>query len=153
VFAVVFVWGMSLAGLCAEPETDGKIKERIDRIDPDKKAETGSLEELKRLLMAQAEEIKALRQQLDEQSGRLKQLEQKEGGSARASTHSAHLVKETAMPAASVAPVAAPAAGAQASADAPPSPLSVRIGTADFTPGGFLDFTSIFRSTNVGSGI
>jgi hypothetical protein len=33
------------------------------------------------------------------------------------------------------------------------SPLSFRIGGADFTPGGFMDFTAIFRSTNVGSGI
>jgi hypothetical protein len=33
------------------------------------------------------------------------------------------------------------------------SPLSFRIGGADFTPGGFMDLTSIFRTTNVGSGI
>lgn len=31
------------------------------------------------------------------------------------------------------------------------SPLSFKIGGADFTPGGFMDFTTIFRSTNVGS--
>jgi hypothetical protein len=44
------------------------------------------------------------------------------------------------------------------SAAAPPqeterkeSPLSFRIGGAEFTPGGFLDFTAIFRTTNVGS--
>jgi hypothetical protein len=33
------------------------------------------------------------------------------------------------------------------------SPLSFKIGSAEFTPGGFLDFTSLYRSTNVGSGI
>ena len=33
-----------------------------------------------------------------------------------------------------------------------PAPLSVRLGSAEFTPGGFLDFAGIFRSTNVGSG-
>jgi hypothetical protein len=33
------------------------------------------------------------------------------------------------------------------------SPLSFKIGSADFTPGGFLDFTSLYRSTNAGSGI
>lgn len=33
------------------------------------------------------------------------------------------------------------------------SPLSVQIGGAQFTPGGFLDLTSVFRTTNVGSGI
>ena len=42
--------------------------------------------------------------------------------------------------------------------DAPPqdakpkeSPLSFRIGGAEFTPGGFVDFESIFRSTNTGN--
>ncbi len=33
------------------------------------------------------------------------------------------------------------------------SPLSFKIGAAEFTPGGFLDITSITRTTNVGSGI
>jgi len=33
------------------------------------------------------------------------------------------------------------------------SPLSFRIGGADFTPGGFVDFENVFRSTNLGSGI
>ena len=33
------------------------------------------------------------------------------------------------------------------------SPLSFKIGSAEFTPGGFLDFTSLYRSTNLGSGI
>ena len=32
------------------------------------------------------------------------------------------------------------------------SPLSFRIGGAEFTPGGFLDMTAFWRSTNVGSG-
>jgi len=31
------------------------------------------------------------------------------------------------------------------------SPLSFKIGGAEFTPGGFLDFTSIFRTTNTGN--
>ena len=33
------------------------------------------------------------------------------------------------------------------------SPLSFKIGGADFTPLGFLDFTTVYRSTDVGSGI
>src|SRR6478735_1550861 len=33
------------------------------------------------------------------------------------------------------------------------SPLSFRIGSADFTPLGFVDFTYVGRSTNVGSSI
>lgn len=35
----------------------------------------------------------------------------------------------------------------------PSSPLSFKIGDFDFTPGGFLDFTTVWRSTDVGSGI
>lgn len=33
------------------------------------------------------------------------------------------------------------------------SPLSVRIGNTEFTPGGFVDFVNIFRSTNTGSAV
>jgi len=33
------------------------------------------------------------------------------------------------------------------------SPLSFRIGGADFTPGGFVDFETVFRTTNTGGGI
>src|SRR5258706_1269463 len=33
------------------------------------------------------------------------------------------------------------------------SPLSFKIGSADFTPCGFVDFTTFYRSTDVGSGI
>lgn len=45
-------------------------------------------------------------------------------------------------------PQAPPAASAQAT-----SPLTIRLGDADFLLGGFMDMTGIFRSTNVGSGI
>jgi hypothetical protein len=36
---------------------------------------------------------------------------------------------------------------------APESPLSIKIGGAQFTPGGFVDLTGIFRSRDVGSGL
>ena len=53
--------------------------------------------------------------------------------------------------------LAVPAAVAQNTALSTPeekpkdSPLSFRIGAAQFTPGGFVDFTNIFRSTNTGN--
>lgn len=31
--------------------------------------------------------------------------------------------------------------------------MSFKIGSAELTPGGFLDFAAFYRSTNVGSGI
>jgi hypothetical protein len=45
-----------------------------------------------------------------------------------------------------------PAAG-NPPAEKEPAPLSFRIGAAEFTPGGFMDFTTVFRTTNLGSGI
>ena len=38
-------------------------------------------------------------------------------------------------------------------AEAAPSPLSFNIGSAKFTPGGFVDLTNFFRSKDIGSGI
>ncbi|MGD1211473.1 MAG: hypothetical protein ABR973_08980 [Candidatus Acidiferrales bacterium] len=35
----------------------------------------------------------------------------------------------------------------------PENPLSIKIGGAEFTPGGFVDLTGIFRSADVGSGL
>ncbi len=44
------------------------------------------------------------------------------------------------------------ASAAQSDVEKPKeSPLSFRIGAADFTPGGFVDFENIFRSTNTGN--
>lgn len=35
----------------------------------------------------------------------------------------------------------------------PENPLSIKIGGAEFTPGGFVDLTGVYRSTDVGSGL
>jgi hypothetical protein len=43
--------------------------------------------------------------------------------------------------------------GSQINIVTPENPLSFKIGGADFTPGGFVDLTGIFRSTDVGSGL
>jgi hypothetical protein len=42
--------------------------------------------------------------------------------------------------------------GTAISGDKDKSPLSFKIGSADFTPGGWADITGIFRSTDIGSG-
>src|SRR5580704_127439 len=52
-----------------------------------------------------------------------------------------------------ITPMAAPQTGGTVlSGDQGKSPLSFKIGAADFTPGGWADFTGIFRSTDIGSG-
>jgi hypothetical protein len=59
------------------------------------------------------------------------------------------LERLTATPAvAPTAPEAKPAEGAKVSA-----PLSFKIGDSEWTPGGFMDLTNIYRSDNLGSGI
>ena len=54
---------------------------------------------------------------------------------------------------AGAATTAAPATTTVAPVATNKSPLSFKIGIADFTPVGFMDFTTAYRSTNVGSGI
>lgn len=49
--------------------------------------------------------------------------------------------------------LSAPRQMAAQSAPSNPSPLSFKIGDADFSPLGFLDLTAVYRSTDVGSGI
>jgi hypothetical protein len=49
--------------------------------------------------------------------------------------------------------VAANAQGPGGGQNEPKSPLYFRIGSAEFSPGGFLDFAAYYRTTNVGSGI
>jgi hypothetical protein len=55
--------------------------------------------------------------------------------------------------AASAIPVVGNALPPQADQAETASPLSFKIGVAKFTPGGFLDATAFFRTTNLGSGI
>jgi hypothetical protein len=49
-------------------------------------------------------------------------------------------------------PAPAQTGGTSLSGDQSKSPISFKIGSADFTPGGWADFTGIFRSTDIGSG-
>src|SRR5262245_13653621 len=55
------------------------------------------------------------------------------------------------MPASALAQTAPPPAQPPAQ-QPPPSPLTIRLGDADFLIGGFIDALAISRSTNVGSG-
>jgi hypothetical protein len=63
-----------------------------------------------------------------------------------------HSTSSSAAPA--VGPTSARGLNRQGAQEKPKSsPLSVRLGDAEFTPSGFLDLTAFFRSTNLGSGI
>jgi len=121
------------------------------------------IQQLRDLVQSQAQELESQRSTLRKAIGEQKQeierlreeLQESLSGAVPRSSERASVM---------VTPVSAPsnARSVQASVVAAPSqgvepklasPLSIRIGSAEFTPGGWVDFTSIFRTTNVGSGI
>jgi hypothetical protein len=102
-----------------------------------------------------ADELKALREAITEQQKQIaqqqqkienleQQLMQKPSGTPRVADAALH----TATPASTAATV-------QETEKPKESPLSFRIGGTEFTPGGFVDFENVFRTTNttgVGAG-
>jgi len=111
------------------------------------------LQQLRDFVQTQSEELQELR-------GRLAAMERKVGPASSASTSIAvesstsgvNATPETTHPSVRSHTSAVPRASADDQAEKP-SPLSVKIGSAKFTPGGFLDMATFFRSTDLGSGI
>jgi len=94
-----------------------------------------------KMLAEQQQEIERLKQQLSSQT---------QAVSASSDQPSPHVVNATLTEATSTNPNTRPASDT-AQGETKESPLSFRIGGAEFTPGGFMDFTAIFRSTNTGN--
>lgn len=134
------------------------------------------VKELRDALAAQQQQIAAQQQQIKKQQQMLERLNQALQQNPAAShqpepkqaaaqpVHQPPSLGQVAsttpmLPAGSAAqPRPLPAPNAQVSANPETqhpsvSPLSFRIGNTEFAPGGFADFTTFFRSTNVGSGI
>jgi len=93
-----------------------------------------------------ADELKALREAISEQQKQIAQqqqqiqtLEQRLQDKTSGTPHVAEATLHTAAPATNVV---------QETEKPKESPLSFRIGGTEFTPGGFVDFENIFRSTN-----
>lgn len=101
------------------------------------------------LLPAAADDLSDLRERLAAQQKQIDELQK-----ALAEQHKlieALSRQQTAQ--AAPAPAAQPLKPVELAADGKPfSPLSFRIGGADFTPGGYVNLMSIYRSTNIGSG-
>lgn len=105
-----------------------------------------------------ADQLKALRQsvaqhqqKIAEQQERINSLQQqlKNGGST-ATPRVVDASLTTSSSSAQPNPQPVSTAPAQET-ERKESPLSFRIGAADFTPGGFVDFENVFRSTNTGN--
>ena len=111
------------------------------------------IERLKTQLAAQQEQIDQLRRAMEDEKKVLDQASQPKPPSL------GQVASTTAIiPAGDVAPVLHPGLAAaltppQAATDEPVSPLQLKIGSATITPLGFIDFTSVFRSADEGSGI
>jgi hypothetical protein len=95
-----------------------------------------------------ADELKALReaisqqqQQISQQQQQIQTLEQQLDKNTSGTPHLADASLHT-------APVPVKATIIQETEKPKESPLSFRIGSTDFTPGGFVDFENVFRTTN-----
>jgi len=136
----------------SKPGAKSDASAKSDAGEDEKNAGESEMQEMRNLLQSQTEEIQVLRT-------RLAAVEAKVPASKEAA----------APPAASPASIIQPSTSAAIDPGSPPpnvarqyatsdqnenkAPLSFKIGSAEFTPGGFLDFTALYRSTNVGSGI
>ncbi|HEV2963752.1 MAG TPA: hypothetical protein VG649_18135 [Candidatus Angelobacter sp.] len=116
-------------------------------------------DELKKLQNAMAEQQKQItqqQQQILKQQQEMETLRQQLGSkqdvSAKTGDVSARIIDASLHTTTAGNPTVQPASDAPAQEDQPKeSPLSFKIGGAQFTPGGFMDFTTIFRSTNTGN--
>ena len=97
-----------------------------------------------------ADELKALREAISEQQKQISQqqqqiqtLEQQLQNQTSGTPHVADAALRT-------APVPVAATVVQETEQPKTSPLSFRIGGTEFTPGGFVDFENVFRTTNTG---
>ena len=106
-------------------------------------AGSGSVaDELRALREAISEQQKQISQQQQQIQSLQQQLEQKTSGAPKVVDAALH-----------TAPAPAPVAVVQETEKPKESPLSFRIGGTEFTPGGFVDFENVFRTTNSGSNI
>ncbi|HEY7402606.1 MAG TPA: hypothetical protein VIB39_03725 [Candidatus Angelobacter sp.] len=101
-----------------------------------------------------ADELKALREAITSQQAQIaqqqqqiqnlqQQLQDKTSGTPRVADAALH----------SATPASATTTVVQETEKPKESPLSFRIGGTEFTPGGFVDFENVFRTTNTGSNI
>ena len=109
------------------------------------------LKQLRQLVQEQAEQLRGLQQRLADVEGEVAVGKSASTDGAASATSAV----QPATPADSAASSAPHAAHQRNDGDQEKkaSPLYFEIGKAKFTPGGFVDFTSITRSTNLGSGI
>lgn len=130
--------------------------------DGDSDATATTIQELKTLILSQQKQIEALKTSLAQQQATLDKLTSPQATSAAPAFALPNAKKLGDVASATgmvpAAPEPEPALQKDTSAtNQPPtenkSPLSFMIGDATFTPLGFMDFTMVYRSADVGTGI
>lgn len=114
------------------------------------------LDAQRRLLETQQQQIAELRGRLDRTSGSLNSVRMLEVSAALDAAHLRSGVESLTAQGPGSAEHPVPAAVSQVSAAASAAgdtPHSIRFGQSSLTPGGWVDFTAFYRSTNVGSGL
>ena len=127
-------------------------------VKPEASAIESEMQDLRSLVEEQRAELEAQRAELKAQQLKMSALEEKFGAAPaeRVAAAPAPITSavSSAMPISSAAVTpATPAAAPAQRGDDDVSPLQLKIGSAYITPVGFMDFTSEFRSHDVGSGI
>jgi hypothetical protein len=135
---VVFISSLLAAQSSQPSETDSsKIQKLLDAMAAQQKA----IADQQQQISQQQQEIEKLKQQLNTQP---------QAASTDNDPQLAHTVNAS-LTIANPKPVARPISDVAQEDKAKESPLSFKIGGAEFTPGGFMDFTAIFRSENTGN--
>jgi len=135
------MWGQSTTGSTSTSGDTSNVSEQINKLSEAIATQQQQMAKQQEHMLQQQKELETLRKQLAEQ---------------KAAAANAPRVVDASLSTTNATTVAAqtPPGGAQqpeAQGTAKTSPLSFRIGSAEFTPGGFIDFTNVFRSTNTGN--
>jgi hypothetical protein len=146
---------MAMQLAAAGPETGGATTSPASNSGPAAVISAQQIQELRHKIAEQQKQIELLQKAVAEQQNMLDATVKAAGtGTADANANGAPAQGESVNAATAQALPIVPAAQVSPSAEkAKTSPLSFKIGNADFTPFGFVDFTFFNRSTNVGSGI
>src|SRR4051794_20181754 len=136
-----FMWGQSTTGSTSTSGDTSNVSEQINKLSEAIATQQQQMEKQQEQMLQQQKELETLRKQLAEQ---------------KAAAANAPRVVDASLSTTTATTVAAQTAPGgpqqpEAQGTGKTSPLSFRIGAAEFTPGGFIDFTNVFRSTNTGS--
>ena len=133
------------------------LPDKPTAVKPEASAIESEMQDLRGLVEEQRAELESQRAALKAQQLKMEALEEKLGAGAPESVAAPAATTEAISSATPISSVAAspgtPAANPAQKGNDEVSPLQFKIGSAYITPVGFMDFTGVWRSKTVGSGI